>query len=579
MRSPPDAFSAMAADVGSSPASAPLPLIVAESPGSSSSGSAPRRRLGKKCPRQPEFQPPPAPAEVDTDPVGYSDESGSEEEEDVGLLWSGLEARRDDPRGLYYKVRYRLKLFARRQLELPPEERMEEFDDKTYDTILGPWRRQCPTTAEIIWKVLTETKAPRIVKDWARLTWCDDLRDRDLEVQGKTQWLQGKQSLMTWNGDWGLVDPASVSDVGGDWRKMILQLSDLTQTKGLWKEFRAFVDGLVYQFYLVDWAVSLELCMETWENDRQKIRLHFHFVWKAQQRIRCRSRRPWVFRGAPPHVQNTVATLQTRVSGSWCGLYYLLCPKIGKLFSYGPKEPFRDFPVSGEWIFSMVQSQKMELEDARVELCRCGKGLVRKLLDLDKVRQCRLEAKLQERVSLVQAQIATQNKCFKTFDAVEAWKEEATKQFQRRKKFLVLAGRSGVGKTEYVRGLFGPQALLELNCANSACVPDLRAFDWETHKVILFDEACVEMVLKNRKLFQAPACLIDLGHSPTGRDVYRVFLNDAVLVIASNKWTDEVASLESASDRAWIIANQVLVVVTESMFQEDPAADDDDVDL
>ena len=157
-------------------------------------------------------------------------------------------------------------------------------------------------------------------------------------------------------------------------------------------------------------------------------------------------------------------------------------------------------------------------------------------------------------------------------------KKKATAPFQRRKQFLVLAGRSGVGKTEYVRGLFGPQALLELNCANAACVPDLRAFDHETHKVVLFDEACVEMVLKNRKLFQAPACLIDLGHSPTGRDVYRVFLNDAVLVIASNKWTDEVANLASESDRAWIIANQVLVVVTESMFQEDPAAVNDDVD-
>ena len=82
--------------------------------------------------------------------MGYSDESGSEEEEDVGLLWSGLEARRDDARNLYFKVRYRLKLFARRQLELPPEEIMEDFDDKVYDTILGPWRRQCPTTAEII---------------------------------------------------------------------------------------------------------------------------------------------------------------------------------------------------------------------------------------------------------------------------------------------------------------------------------------------------------------------------------------------------------------------------------------------
>ena len=107
-----------------------------------------------------------------------------------------------------------------------------------------------------------------------------------------------------------MVDPASVSDVGDDWRKMIRQLCDLYQTKVLSQEFRAFVDGLVLLFYLVDWAVSLELCMEAWEKDRQKIRLHWNVVWKANDKIRCRSRGPWVFRGAPPHVQSAVAALQ-----------------------------------------------------------------------------------------------------------------------------------------------------------------------------------------------------------------------------------------------------------------------------
>ena len=53
----------------------------------------------------------------------------------------------------------------------------------------------------------------------------------------------------------------------------------------------------------------------------------------------------------------------------------------------------------------------------------------------------------------------------------------------------------------------------------------------------------------------------------------------SVRAMPSNKWTDEVANLASESVRACIIANQVFVVVTESMFQEDPAADDDDVSM
>ena len=67
--------------------------------------------------------------------------------------------------------------------------------------------------------------------------------------------------------------------------------------------------------------------------------------------------------------------------------------------------------------------------------------------------------------------------------------------------------------------------------------------------------------------------MIDLGHSATGQDVYTVFLNDVVLVIGSNRWTDEVASLERASDRAQSLANQVSVLVSASMFEDDAAAD------
>ena len=140
---PPDASSAMAEDVDSSPPLTQLPLI-SESPSSSSPALAVRRRLVFKRPRQPEFEPPPARAEADEDPVGFSGDSSSEEEEDVGLLWARLEARRDDTRVPYYKVRYKVKLWARRQAEMPREERMADFDDKVYATITGPWRRYCP---------------------------------------------------------------------------------------------------------------------------------------------------------------------------------------------------------------------------------------------------------------------------------------------------------------------------------------------------------------------------------------------------------------------------------------------------
>ena len=172
---PPDASSAMAEDVDSSPPLTQLPLI-SESPSSSSPALAVRRRLVFKRPRQPEFEPPPARAEADEDPVGFSGDSSSEEEEDVGLLWARLEARRDDTRVLYYKVRYRMKLWARRQAEMPREERMADFDDKVYATITGPWRRYCPARRGALGTRDVEHArrgglGTRDVVDWARETW------------------------------------------------------------------------------------------------------------------------------------------------------------------------------------------------------------------------------------------------------------------------------------------------------------------------------------------------------------------------------------------------------------------------
>ena len=136
----------------------------------------------------------------------------------------------------------------------------------------------------------------------------------------------------------------------------------------------------------------------------------------------------------------------------------------------------------------------------------------------------------------------------------------------KKKKFLVLEGESGLGKTEFVKGLFGVENTLELNCANCGVHPDLRRSDVDRHQCVLFDEGTVAMVSANRKLFQAPASWVDMGHSPTGRDVYHVFLNDAVLVISSNRWSEQVNQLRLQSDRDWIEKNQVLVVVTGPMY-------------
>ena len=69
------------------------------------------------------------------------------------------------------------------------------------------------------------------------------------------------------------------------------------------------------------------------------------------------------------------------------------------------------------------------------------------------------------------------------------------------RRFLVLDGPTQLGKTIFASNLAGPQHMLELNCA-STMEPNLRDFDNDVHRAVVFDEASCAMVLRHKKLFQ-----------------------------------------------------------------------------
>ena len=113
---------------------------------------------------------------------------------------------------------------------------------------------------------------------------------------------------------------------------------------------------------------------------------------------------------------------------------------------------------------------------------------------------------------------------------------------RERRKFLVLDGPSRLGKTMYVKSLFGSDKTLELNCAGEAD-PQLQDFKHTQHKCVLFDEADPGMVSKYRKVFQCPNSVIQLGQSKTGCFSYPVYLNDCLLVICCNHWRGAVGAI------------------------------------
>ena len=97
-----------------------------------------------------------------------------------------------------------------------------------------------------------------------------------------------------------------------------------------------------------------------------------------------------------------------------------------------------------------------------------------------------------------------------------------------------------MGKTAYAMSLFGKVVTLEVNCMGETS-PELQSFRHHTHRCVLLDEAAPQMVLQNRKLFQAPNSMVQLAQSKTGCHSYEVYLNDALLVISSNHWVEALA--------------------------------------
>ena len=149
---------------------------------------------------------------------------------------------------------------------------------------------------------------------------------------------------------------------------------------------------------------------------------------------------------------------------------------------------------------------------------------------------------------------------FKTYAAIAEFERQFAGILSRY-KFLVIEGKSKTGKTYFTKWMLGaPDRVFETNCA-SCPEPELRDFNALYHQIILFDEAAPQMVIKQKKLFQAPPCFVELGCSTTNCHAYRVLLTGIRLVICSNGWSEEVAAMRSQADRDWLHDNSIVLNV------------------
>ena len=329
----------------------------------------------------------------------------------------------------------------------------------------------------------------------------------------KTKFVDARQMLLTFNGEWGLVkdvevpaaDTMSENALTSAVNQVCEQLRTHPGLLKLWEEFSELVHGWKDTLYLASVAFSFELCTHTLAKERM-IRVHAHAFLRNGGKIRINRGSFLSFHGVEPHRsdQGSGGTVKARGSSGNAGLYYLQTPKIGSIFRSGSLEPFKDYLVSGEWIMNLVQAGKMEYHVARDELVRSAKNLPRLLQSLDRWHAEVQRCKLRGRMERVQREVDATRKPFKCIPIIDDWVKSHS-EFAMRFKFLVLCGGSGLGKTQFAKNLVPAGKCLELNMA-CAPEPDMREYDFNLHDLVLFDECCPSQVLRQKKTLPMSCC-------------------------------------------------------------------------
>jgi len=404
-------------------------------------------------------------------------------------------------------------------------------------------------------------KQPLCVMHWVRQHFCMTGPGRPQTQYG--QRFRSKQFLFTCNGDWGLATLPGDLSLSPDPGTAAMQLRELEDVQKIWLRVQEETARLVVRISADDYAVCLELCGKTLKATGT-IRLHCHIACMS-----ARSMSIWVNDERATSFLDgkfmiTTEDSRRKRSPGWQTFYYVLAPKVGQLYQYTTKAPYDDFAVDANWIWNLVQSQKLGVSEARKELVRSCKCLTRHLPNVDRVRSELVALHLHETIAAKEVEFAKARKPFKALKQVDELLQALAKPAERR-KFLVLDGPSRMGKTQCAMSLFGRLATLEVNAAEEE-TPNLQDFDPQKHRCVLLDEAPPVMVLRNRKLFQCPNALVQLGQSKTNCHSYSVYLNDTLLIICSNSWACGV-SRSPAAEADWIRANQVLITITEPMWQ------------
>ena len=153
----------------------------------------------------------------------------------------------------------------------------------------------------IIRHFLHRTGAPRWVLEFAVRQWpCDDQEKKPKLI------LHSQTCLMTFQGDWGVLelDPDLPQDLTTE--QLTDHVKEMLEAQTLWKAFLVFAEKLAADLHAPSWACCLEICLKTFQEDKQ-LRLHLHLYLKSEvQQLRCECAKKLRFKFTDPHLKDTL---------------------------------------------------------------------------------------------------------------------------------------------------------------------------------------------------------------------------------------------------------------------------------
>ena len=109
---------------------------------------------------------------------------------------------------------------------------------------------------------------------------------------------------------------------------------EMEPAQTLWASFLGFSESLAAELDAPIWAACQEICLKTFE-DQKQLRLHHHLFLKNEVRqLRCESSKKLRFKGSNPHHKERLWG-KVVAKGNWSGAYYCLPPKYWSVFRHG----------------------------------------------------------------------------------------------------------------------------------------------------------------------------------------------------------------------------------------------------